>query len=572
MAYVTLDSVVQFVKVFQARWQRCNAELILTFTSNTLDRSCICVNAGFVAYQIIIDSLLQIKPSPSDIQDLILELRKTYADNNAQLKQVDEFYNSYVSEKALWWYTKDTVFYRLLNWALRVQNIELLYLFRFFIRDIQMQLFSHQWPKIVRVYRAQLIAKQELVTLASLIDQNICFKSFLSASLSREIAEFYLGAINPTEQSYNEYENVIFEIDADSATNTNSQRPFAEISQFSAFGYVEEEILFMLGSVFHVNDVCRENNVWTIKMILWKYEDHDWNNVSATIQFNLGDQTEMDPTHLFEFCSLLLNLGEDNLAEKLIQKYLHDLLLSNGDHQNTLQISGCYHKLGHCALNRKKSESALEWFDKALKLFTTFLPQNHLIVAAIYLSKGNALSAIKDGEGAYKSYKNALSIYKQYYSEESIEIQTCYANIRTFDVDNQMMKLFHQSIRSEECLSNSCEAIEINNEEDLALYPATYEEWKQKFAVDRSLVTAESESPLFREQTRLITKNVRFSLFNQSTISRLLSRFTCPIIIYTCPCCKRRVWVYKVFGMFKGSPCFLCIRRTLSFGPGTVRQ
>ena len=61
-----------------------------------------------------------------------------YANNNSkELKMIKEFETNYLSAYALWWYTRNSFLYKMLNKALRVQNIHLLYLFRFFMRHIE---------------------------------------------------------------------------------------------------------------------------------------------------------------------------------------------------------------------------------------------------------------------------------------------------------------------------------------------------------------------------------------------------------------------------------------------------
>ena len=49
---------------------------------------------------------------------------------------IDEFEEEYSEEYALWWYTRDTFLFRELNKALRFQNIDWLFQFRFFIHDM----------------------------------------------------------------------------------------------------------------------------------------------------------------------------------------------------------------------------------------------------------------------------------------------------------------------------------------------------------------------------------------------------------------------------------------------------
>ncbi|CAF0746426.1 unnamed protein product [Rotaria sordida] len=69
---------------------------------------------------------------------------------------------TYSSDQALWWYTRETFIYQFLNQALRLQDIDLLFLFRFFIYDIQKQLELNQYQESIHVYRNQLISNNEL--------------------------------------------------------------------------------------------------------------------------------------------------------------------------------------------------------------------------------------------------------------------------------------------------------------------------------------------------------------------------------------------------------------------------
>ena len=169
---------------------------------------------------------------------------------------------------------------------------------------------------------------------------------------------------------------------ADPTNDTRNRRPFAEIGQFSVFGNAEEEVVFMLGAVFRIIDVCQENGVWTVKLILWHYEDQDWNHGCATAQCNSEDKTHMDPTNLMNFCSVVLSVGKHEFAQRLLANHLKELELSNMTNNKAVQMGQCYHKLGHCNLCFQDYNLAIERFDEALNLFTLSLPGNHPVIAA----------------------------------------------------------------------------------------------------------------------------------------------------------------------------------------------
>ena len=105
------------------------------------------------------------KSIENDKQQLIQLCEKEYQTNNKELIFVREFEKDYRADKALWWYTRNSFLHRMLNKALRVQNIDLLFLFRFVIGDIYQQLKQYQQQSPICIYRGQVISIDELNTL-----------------------------------------------------------------------------------------------------------------------------------------------------------------------------------------------------------------------------------------------------------------------------------------------------------------------------------------------------------------------------------------------------------------------
>ena len=67
------------------------------------------------------------KFNENDKNELISLLEKEYQGNDNQLNIIHEFQNEYSSEKVLWWYTRHSFFDRILNKALNVQNIHIIF-------------------------------------------------------------------------------------------------------------------------------------------------------------------------------------------------------------------------------------------------------------------------------------------------------------------------------------------------------------------------------------------------------------------------------------------------------------
>ncbi|CAF1383235.1 unnamed protein product [Didymodactylos carnosus] len=167
------------------------------------------LNGQFVHSQIFIDVLLRIKPNQVDKDEFIARCNKTFKENDSELAIVKEFNKKYSPDRALWWYTRESFVYRMLNKALRVQNTDVLFLFRFFIVDLQQQLSNHRCSSPVRLYRGQMMSKDEVQILRNSIGQFISINSFLSTSVDRFVALRFL------KDDSDDLEQVLFEIDAD---------------------------------------------------------------------------------------------------------------------------------------------------------------------------------------------------------------------------------------------------------------------------------------------------------------------------------------------------------------------
>ncbi|CAF4014704.1 unnamed protein product, partial [Rotaria sp. Silwood1] len=218
-----------------------------TVDSN-LSQSADNVNGQFLFFQLLIECLLQIKPTNVDTSELIKICQNEYEGNELELSNLCDFKRSYSSDKALWWYTRQSFFYKVLNAILFTENIHMIFLFRSFISDIQHELKKYQTHHPVRVYREQIISSDELNTLKKYLGQFISINSFFSTTTNYQQAVSFLDVFNNSEN----FEPILFEIYAD--PDIVVAKPFGDISEYLG----ESRILFMLGSIFHLNSIKPE--------------------------------------------------------------------------------------------------------------------------------------------------------------------------------------------------------------------------------------------------------------------------------------------------------------------------
>ncbi|CAF1429516.1 unnamed protein product [Adineta steineri] len=230
-----LDIIINQIKSDQNQRQHSKiseALLIEIFNSNTKvegQSTTSDLDGQFLHSQILIECLIKIKLNSRDEKELISLCKQYYEGNEYDLNIVKEFQTNYLPEKSIWWYTRESFLYRILNKALRTQNIDLLYLFRFFINDIEQQLEENKCKNPVRVYRSQLMSKDEVRILKISIGKIISINSFLSTSSNAERARCFFSCVDLSD----DYEKVFFQINAD--PRIDNIKAFSNITSLSYY-------------------------------------------------------------------------------------------------------------------------------------------------------------------------------------------------------------------------------------------------------------------------------------------------------------------------------------------------
>jgi tetratricopeptide (TPR) repeat protein len=294
------------------------------------------------------------KPSETDKTDLISRCKDFCQDNKSELKIIREFRKQYSSKKALWWYTRDSFIYRMLNKALRTQDINMIFLFQFFIQDLHQQITKYQCQYPIRVYRAQMMSHDELNSLKQSVGCCISILSLLSTGVDRNRA---LSYVNGSDNS-NDLCQMIFEIDAD--PKVVRTRPFADISMHSFFSG-EREVLFVMGSVFRITSAQQsDNQMWIVQMTLCGDDDPGLKSCFEEMEKKYGYYD--GETAFFSFSRVLRAMQKFDEAEK----YCHRLLQHFSPNDSLLGI--LYDELAEIASNKNDHELSDQWHQKAIKI------------------------------------------------------------------------------------------------------------------------------------------------------------------------------------------------------------
>ena len=417
-------------------------------------------SAEFLWFQLLKDILLQMPRNDQAKQELIDFSLQYYRGNRKEHKHIIEFQQSYKSEQSIPWYTKDSFLYRLVNKALRTEDVEQLQIFRFFISDLSSKLaeiyskLKGKQKNIVMLYRGFQIETDEFNRLKQNLGCIIAANGFLSVSRSKKVAiEF---ATRSTKRTH--VVPVLYEIECDLATSKTII--FADIAKYSEYPH-EEEVLFDLGSTFQINSISKDEE---LKMTTVKLTATDAGMKMADKYIELNRKMNEETTPDILFGILLIEMGKYDQS----LSYFSNLLSTSNGQVDVARIHSamgsaylCKDKLeeayqyadrayqmmirtkpprvkdssrpmsimGHICLRKEKCEDALDFYFEALEIRKKFYGEQHLDTAVAFNHIGNAYYKMVDYLKALEFYKKSLKIREQQLPHVHLDIAASLNNI-----------------------------------------------------------------------------------------------------------------------------------------------
>ncbi|UJR19413.1 hypothetical protein I4U23_022543 [Adineta vaga] len=388
---------------------------VISSTSDNLESR----NATFMWFQLFIEVLLRMHHKTTDRKELINICKKTYINDTEVLKIIDEFEKNYSADQSVWWYTRDTCFYRMLNKALRNQDFDMLFIFRSFITNIAKQI-QEGYEEFIRtngsrnlifVYRGQMISMNELELMKNNIDGFLSMNSFLSTSRDRAVAVQFARMC----QGRNRMRPILFEIEINPKLRTKA---FADISKKSDF-QSEHEVLIMLGALFCIKKVTEDpkDKVWVVRASLASDDDYHLKELFAHMKSKIGDDTNLDTLG-----KLLLRMDENEQARKCYQRLVKETQLALADAQLGL---------GWASLKCNDEQEGLEHFQQALEIRQRLLGENHPDVAEILSFLGETYRMMNNYDQALTYVIKAMEIEEQTLPPDSLNLAATYDTLGT---------------------------------------------------------------------------------------------------------------------------------------------
>jgi len=378
------------------------------------------LNCSFMYTQILKDILLTIDFNHEHIMDFIKYFRIELSGNSKQLKIVDQIEKEYRDHEPIWWYTRETFLYSMLNRALRLMDVDIIIQMGFFVCDLHKniadlhskQFHSQTSSQSFIVYRGQSLSQTDFHQLKQNQGGLLAFNNFLSTSKNRETS---IGFIR-RNLGKNELVSVLFVMGIDPSMQST---PFADIAKISAIGR-EEEILFSMHSVFRIGKITQFPNnpqIWEVELTLTDDNDPQLRELSKTIQQETSDSTGWN-----RLGKLLIKLAKFDKAEEL-----YAILLKQTTDQK--EKADIFNHLAYIHSDRGEYSKALEYFEKSLEIYKKTLPANHSSLATSYNNIGNVYDHMGEYSKALEYYEKSLEIKKKTLPSNHSDLAASYNNI-----------------------------------------------------------------------------------------------------------------------------------------------
>ena len=374
----------------------------------------------YLIFKTLRDVVLEETESSQD--EMIAFCRQKYADSPTDLNNVEEFEEYYESSVAIFWYTRDIFLYRLANKALREQDIETIYSLRYFIKHLYQRLqerYASQQPSCQSmVYRGQLMNNEEFNRkIRNNIGGFFSINSFLSTTENESLAAVYAGINNLPETS--KEQGVLFKIPIDTNIDKFS---YANISNESALGDAESEVLFTMGVIFRIILVTRDDNAntWSVLLKISDEEETHLHLISPIIKNDL-----MKPyTSLIRLIKFLWHMQYLEQAKHFLLIALNDTSITS----NLNLLSLVYYQLGIIYKREGQLSEAKSSFKNALNIKYNSGDAS-VSLSNIYTNLGTVCENIGDLNEAHTCHNQAFQILSNFETVNQVDLAVKYSNM-----------------------------------------------------------------------------------------------------------------------------------------------
>jgi tetratricopeptide (TPR) repeat protein len=369
-------------------------------------------NTEFIWFQLLQQKVLseQVVHTKQSKHDFIQRCQECRGDDyESDQKYIDYLKNEYRPEDAIQEYTKNNFLHTLINHAIRTDDIEELYYFRYYIAHLCKNLAkqSEEFRRdqqilgktVLTLYRGQQLSLEEGARLRTGGNKYIAMRGFLSTTSDRKVAESFAGFSS-------ENLPVVFEI-----TVNLDQVPsmvLADISKLSVVSH-EEEILFGLNSTFEIDDqFLGDCGRWIIQMHATNFGQEITNDYVRRRQLETSNCSSSSSISInFILAQFLIEMGQYVKAVKFLKKVLPT---TDDERANFYFILADAKISSHHSVEHALDEG-IQLLKESRELFNSL--DNKLGVANALRRYADALVLKEQYDESSRIYRQAIMLYRQ---------------------------------------------------------------------------------------------------------------------------------------------------------------
>jgi tetratricopeptide (TPR) repeat protein len=378
------------------------------------------LDQSFMYTQLIKEIIIEIEYDDDAKQQFVDFYLNNYAQNDNESTKLNQFQLHYKDHSLIWWYTKESFIYSLLNKALRIQDTEIIIKMAFFLHDLHQKIEQkyseeRQTTKLV-VYRGQGVSETDFEKINKNKGGLFSFNSFLSTSTDRDFS--FMFADNARQNP--DLIGILFRMEIDPSI---SSTPYVSVRDTSYFKS-EQETLFSMHTIFRIGEMNRiDDRLWEVSLILTSDNDLQLKSLTDCIRAEIGGVGGW-----FRMALLMQKLGKFDKALEIYNSLLQTM--SNGDPQiHPLPQAIIYGGIGELQRSMGNYSTALVHAEKTLKVFEKELESNHPFFSSIYITVALSHESIGNYATSLSYFKKALQIKEKLFSSDFRSLALLYNHI-----------------------------------------------------------------------------------------------------------------------------------------------
>ncbi|CAF1685891.1 unnamed protein product [Rotaria magnacalcarata] len=373
-------------------------------------------SAKFLWYQLFNYVIARLPRNQQAKEQMIQLCKDYYHGNKKEMEHIQEFEEKYRSENAINWYSKNGFLYKILNKVLRIESVELIHAFRFFIGDLSENLRCQHdkiflsKEKILILYRGFALDTKEFDRLKQSQGKLISTNGYFSTSRNESKAREY--ANKSTKR--NDVVRVLFHIEID-IEKIDKDIIFADIAELSD-NPAKAEVLFDINACFEIKSFQEDKPFQVIKMKLSN------EGQKITKKFVESTNKEIEGTsNSIVIGRLLCDLGEHDES----QKYFEQLLDSSTDEDR----AWIEFNIGRALDCKGQLKEAEKYYIRAYNRMIEDGPKRFKDAAHVLNSRGDVNYRHEKYDEALKYNQMALEIQEKCCPSDHVDIAKSLMNI-----------------------------------------------------------------------------------------------------------------------------------------------